>query len=193
MKKSKICPNTPAARIFDVFASIFLIAVLSPLWIIISIIIASSGGWPIIFCQKRVGFKGKEFIMYKFRTLRTSQWCKDRTFVSKKDDYRVFPFGKILRSTGLDELPQILNVIKGEMKFVGPRPFPPMHTDIPDFTKRYDIIPGITGLTQIIHTDRKGDKRVYHLDLLYMRKMSLGLDLKILLLTLIGIFRAKRI
>lgn len=174
-------------RLFDIIVSILLIIFLSPVLSLISAIILVLDGWPVIFSQKRIGFKGKKFIIYKFRTLRP--------------DCRMFFFGKFLRSTGLDELPQIFNLLKGDMRLVGPRPFSCQHVeailkDRPEFIKRYNIVPGITGLAQIINADKKSiddEKRAYHLDMLYIRKRSIWLDLKILVITFLEIFRARRI
>lgn len=113
-------------RFIDFVFSLFGIILLSPLFILLSILIWANMGYPFIFMQKRVGYKGKEFNLYKFRTM-TSE--KSPNGLLLPDDKRLTPLGKFLRSTSLDELPELLNILKGEMSIIGPRPLPPIYNE----------------------------------------------------------------
>lgn len=175
-------------RIFDIIFSLIVVISLVPLFVIISILIIISSKGPVIFYSKRVGINGQTFNFYKFRTLRLELWEKDKSFVRTRKDYRVFFIGKILRQTHMDELPQFINVIKGDMSIVGPRPLPE------DFRKKnLCILPGITGLSQIRVRDGEiktiGQISPRH-DYFYEKKLSLKLDIYIFLETLKVIVRA---
>lgn len=131
-------------RFFDILISILILLILSPVLLLVSLLILLIDGNPIIFKQPRIGYKGEEFIIFKFRTMNNSNF---------NDDYSRLTFlGKILRKTSIDELPQFLNVIKNEMSIVGPRPLP--HNVENKIKKSYQmkrrkVLPGITGLSQI--------------------------------------------
>jgi lipopolysaccharide/colanic/teichoic acid biosynthesis glycosyltransferase len=140
--------------IFSIICSVLIIVFTLPLFIIIPICIIIADGFPIIFCSKRVGYNGKVFTIYKFKTLRIRLWKKDHSLVRCKNDYRIFPFGRFLRGTHLDELPQFINVIKGDMSIIGPRPMPKDYRE-----KNLEILPGITGLAKVrIFTEKTSNK-----------------------------------
>lgn len=172
-------------RIFDFIVSLVLVILLFPFILLISlaIIIESKGG--VFFTQERVGQFTKPFPMYKFRSMVADASQKGPYFTAQGDS-RITKVGAFLRKTSLDELPQLLNVLKGEMSLVGPRP------DVFDqrsnytqeeWTKRVSVKPGITGLAQATIRNVGGPGRRTALDLEYVDNVSFGLDLKILLLT----------
>lgn len=171
---------------------------------IVAVIIKLGSPGPVFFRQKRVGFRGSEFTCFKFRTMRvdaetethrlhTQQLIKSCSPMIKLDahkDPRLIPFGSSLRATGLDELPQILNVIRGEMSLVGPRPCIPYEYEKyePWHRRRFDAVPGLTGLWQVSGKNRTTFEQMVHLDIEYSRRMSLWLDLKIMFKTFSAIW-----
>lgn len=180
-----------------VFASIVLILIYPWAYIIIGCCIKIKMPGNIIFSQKRNGQCGREFTCYKFRSMLPN--CKADTQQAYDDDPRITPFGRILRVTSIDELPQFWNVFIGDMSIVGPRPHMLIHTEqycgiIPDYNKRLLVKPGITGWAQIHNlrgeTEKldKMKKRVEY-DIWYIEHWSFALDLKIMLNTLKIIFR----
>jgi exopolysaccharide biosynthesis polyprenyl glycosylphosphotransferase len=146
---------------------------------------------PVFYKQERVGLNGKSFIIWKFRTMRTDAEKQTGPVWAKKDDERVTCFGKILRKIRLDEIPQFINVLKGEMSFIGPRPERPHFVkqwseSIPNYTYRLQVKPGITGWAQIhVNYDRNVDdvKRKVEYDLYYIDNISLLIDLMIIVVT----------
>ncbi|WP_323119937.1 undecaprenyl-phosphate glucose phosphotransferase [Burkholderia alba] len=180
--------------VFDRMFALTALAMLSPVMLAIAALIKLSSPGPVLFRQKRKGIDGNEFEIYKFRSMKVHHEAAGRVTQAKKNDTRVTPVGRFLRRTSLDELPQFINVLKGEMSVVGPRPHALEHDDIyKDLVKgymfRYRIKPGITGWAQINgfrgETDRieKMMGRV-KLDLYYMQNWSFWLDIKIVALTL---------
>jgi lipopolysaccharide/colanic/teichoic acid biosynthesis glycosyltransferase len=184
-------------RIFDICASFFIILFFSPLLIFIAILIKFSSHGPIIFKQRRVGQHGKYFTMYKFRTMteqsqdpRHKTVCdmmRKGTFIKTKHDPRITPLGKYLRQTSIDEMPQLFNVLFGDMSLVGPRPC--MEEFIGDFeiakSIRAVVKPGITGLWQI--KNRKNNSSIHYMidyDFEYIECMNFVYDMKILILTI---------
>lgn len=189
--------NSSTARFIkrteDIIASIFIITCIGPVLIIISILIKSTSKGPIIFKQKRYGLNGKEITIYKFRTMYHSNHGNDTKQATKNDD-RITPIGKILRSTSLDELPQFINVLQGHMSIVGPRPHAIAHNEkyrslITKYMQRHLVKPGITGWAQIngLRGETKNieqmEQRVEY-DLHYIKSWSLWLDIKIIVLTI---------
>ena len=185
-------------RLFDLGLSLFLIILLSPLLIIISLALKISSRGPIFFVQSRTGFRGKPFSMIKFRTMsidaenqlpdvRPQNEIKGPVFKSGNDP-RVTPVGKFIRRYSLDELPQIFNVLKGDMSMVGPRPLPVYETENFEAFKdhrRYSVLPGVTGLWQVSGRNRINDFSEWvRLDLEYIDHWSLWLDIMILLRTI---------
>ena len=163
------------------------------------VILVGSRG-PVLFRQRRVGHRGSEFVCYKFRTMHvnaeteshkghTTQLIKSGGAMTKLDttkDPRLIPLGKILRASGLDELPQFINVLRGEMSIVGPRPCIPYEFELyePWQRRRFDAVPGLTGLWQVSGKNRTTFNQMINLDIEYSRRQSLWLDIKIILKTL---------
>jgi lipopolysaccharide/colanic/teichoic acid biosynthesis glycosyltransferase len=174
-------------RVFDVAFSLPALVVLSPLMLIIAIMVKVSSPGPILFRQKRVGLQGKEFVFYKFRSMYTKPE-KPTYETTAQDDPRIIPNCKILRKTHLDELPQLWNVLWGDMSLVGPRPMPlvemnnlaSIYSDLP---KRSGARPGITGLAQV-KSGYECTKEKVDLDLKYLETCSLKNDIRILLDTI---------
>lgn len=178
-------------RIGDIFISIILLLLLSPLTLLIMFLIKITSRGKIIFKQIRTTVKGKEFYMYKFRSMTTTAE-KDGVQLTKHGDQRITLIGKIIRPLRIDEIPQLLNVLRGEMSFIGPRPERPEIIEriiqkYPLFKKRLLIKPGLTGWAQVKYTyvnkiENMNKKLSY--DLFYLNHLSVLLDLKILLYTL---------
>ena len=190
-------------RILDISFTIFLLIALSPVMIFVSFFILIKDGSPIIIKQKRVGLHGKIFDMFKFRTMYKDSHEKresmqemnknDNVIFKVDDDPRVFSGGQVLRKYSLDELPQLLNVLKGSMSLVGPRPLFKEDTKLfnKNYMRRLNVLPGLTGLLQI--NERNTDKFEvwYEYDMNYINNWTLYLDLKILFKTPISIFRGR--
>ena len=188
--------NVYTKQILDVIASTIALIILIPAFIIISILIKLDSVGPIFYRQERIGLNGKLFNIYKFRTMTHNAECDSGPVWSTPMDNRVTDIGKFLRRSHLDELPQLLNVIFGEMSLVGPRPerlffISKIVEYIPDYLIRTEVKPGITGLAQLKDTQElKLDviKRKLKYDLFYMKKLSLMMDLRILWSTCIKAF-----
>ncbi len=170
-------------RLFDILISLIAIIVLSPIYIIISILVLIFMGWPILFKQPRPGYKNKIFNMYKFRTM-TNKKDKDGNLLP--DDQRLPKFGRFLRSTSLDELPELFCILFGKMSFIGPRPM--LVRDMVFFDKetlkRQSVMPGLTGWAQANGRNSiNWDDRFKH-DLYYVKNMSFKMDIKVIFLTI---------
>lgn len=188
-------------RILDIILSFIGIIVLLPVYLIVSIAIKLDSKGPILFKQVRVGKDGKEFIIYKFRTMEVSAESKrqldidpenmDNFIFQSKFDSRITKVGKYLRSSSLDELPQLFNVFCGTMSLVGPRP------EIPDVVQYYPkayhqrllVLPGITGLAQISGRGEIELGKTIFYDLTYINNFSIWFDIKILFDTIIKVFK----
>lgn len=178
-----------AKRIMDIIIALVGLIITLPLFIIIAILIKLDSEGPVFFKQKRLGLNGKEFILYKFRTMIANAEAESGPVLAKKNDPRITKIGRFLRITRLDELPQLWNVFKGDMSLVGPRPErPELQQEFvkkqPYFHRRLKVRPGITGLAQVqgrYDTDIESKLRY---DLAYIYNLSLALDLKILFATL---------
>ncbi|MGJ7045773.1 sugar transferase [Thermoanaerobacterium thermosulfurigenes] len=176
-------------RIGDVFLSLFGLIISSPIMLIISLFIKLTSPGPVIYSQTRVTENEREFKVYKFRTMVKDAEKMTGPVLATDNDPRITRIGKILRATRLDELPQLLNVLKGDMSFVGPRPERPyfvrqFEDQYPPYRYRHNVKAGITGLAQVLgkYTTDADDK--LRLDLIYIMNYSVWLDIKILLLTL---------
>lgn len=175
-------------RFLDVTASFLGLVLLSPLLLAVSILIKIDSRGPVIFRQKRIGRNGKVFEIYKFRSMCVGAEKTGSGVYSGKGDARVTRIGKILRATSIDELPQLLNILKGEVSFVGPRPpltyHPWKYEEYTDFQKRmFEVRPGITGWAQVNgRKDVEWHKRI-ELNVWYVDHMSLLLDIKIMFMT----------
>ncbi len=182
-------------RFFDFTVSLLLILMLSPAFLLISIIIAIDAGRPVIYKQYRVGKDNKLFCIYKFRTMKN-----DTRLAATKDlveaESVITKSGKILRKTSLDELPQLFNVLKGDMSFVGPRPLIPEEKEIRSLRKEYGIYavrPGITGWAQVNGRDTLGDEEKALFDKEYIDKQSFMLDIKIMFKTVMVVLKREGI
>lgn len=178
--------------LLDRITSIIGLIIVSPVIFAVGLIIKLTSPGPVFYTQERVGKNGRLFKIIKFRTMRVNAESQGGPVWAKKNDSRITTFGKFLRKTHIDELPQLINVIKGEMSMVGPRPERPFFVskfedNISDYTKRLSIKPGITGLAQCYYkydeTIRDVQNKLRY-DILYMKRMCWSLDLKIFMLTL---------
>ena len=171
-------------HLFDALAAFFLVLVFSPLMVLIAMLIKLTSRGPVFFTHKRVGANNELFLIYKFRSLHT-----DTPSYSEKpdstEDVRITPVGKWLRKTSLDELPQLFNVLKGEMSLVGPRPEMPFLAEHyePWENQRHLVRPGMTGLWQLSPRRRGSIREGIPVDLEYIENLSLWNDFKILLRT----------
>lgn len=181
-------------RVCDFCISLVALVVLSPLMLIVAVIIKITSKGPVIFKQERIGKDGKVFKIYKFRSMCVGAESQGSGVYSGKGDARVTKIGKIIRATSIDELPQFVNILKGEMSFVGPRPpltyHPWEYSEYSDFQLRmFEVRPGITGWAQI--NGRKGvewNKRI-ELNVWYVDNMSIWLDFKIILKTFLKVIK----
>jgi len=169
-------------RLFDLALTIpgFLLAL--PLLLAIALLLWVSEGWPVFFSQDRPGYQGKIFRLTKFRTMRSAI---DADGCLLPDRQRLSRIGSFLRSLSLDELPEIIHVLKGEMSLVGPRPLLPQYLDryTPEQMRRHEVLPGITGWAQIHGRNTLSWEEKFRLDVWYVDHWSLRLDIRILLLT----------
>ena len=175
-------------RIFDLILSSLLLLLLSPFIVIIGISVLLVMGWPVLFLQSRPGYKGRIFVIYKFKTMIN---LKGADGILLSDAQRLTGFGKFLRQTSLDELPELINVIKGDMSLVGPRPLLVQYLDrySPDQFRRHDFRPGITGWAQIHGRNAISWKDKFALDLWYVDNRSFWLDIKIFFMTVYKVFK----
>ena len=181
--------NAAAKRIMDIVGSIFMIIFFSPIMLAAVIGIAVSSSGPIIFSQERVGRHNKPFKMYKFRTM-VVQDENDEDSFTQRDDPRITGIGKILRKTSMDELPQLFNILKGDMSIVGPRPeqvsfVEKFKEEIPRYMIKHQVRPGLTGWAQVNGlrgSDTSIEKRIEY-DLYYIENWTLAFDIKIMLMT----------
>jgi Undecaprenyl-phosphate glucose phosphotransferase len=190
-------PMTDAERrlknVFDWLGALLLTLILLPVFLVFALLIKVSSPGPVFFRQKRHGVGGEAIEILKFRTMKVHEESPGKVTQATKDDNRVTPIGRFLRKTSLDELPQLFNVLRGELSLVGPRPHAVEHNDIyksriPKYMLRHKVKPGITGWAQVngfrgqTDTPEKMALRIQH-DLWYIQNWSLWLDLKILLMT----------
>jgi len=175
-------------RIFDIFVSLVILILFLPLFFIVGLLILFVDGYPIFFKQKRLGKNNKEFFIYKFRTM--SSISDDNS-----DKERITKLGGLLRNSSIDELPELLNVIKGNMSLVGPRPLLPEYLSL--YSKRqlmrHEVMPGITGLAQINGRNNIEWEEKLELDCKYVENTSFLLDIKILLKTVVIVLKRKNI
>jgi lipopolysaccharide/colanic/teichoic acid biosynthesis glycosyltransferase len=172
-------------RLFDIVCSAFGLLLLVPLFALTALLIFVYDRGPVFYLQQRVGRGGRSFGIYKFRSMHTDADQRGG-FSTAANDPRITGIGRVLRRSSIDELPQLLNVLKGDMSLVGPRPDVPkqrvLYTDA-EWTERHSVAPGITGLAQATLRSSGTEDQRKALDLEYVRKQSLGFDCRILLLT----------
>ena len=203
MRTSMFGPAYFVKRGFDICFSIFLLIILSPLLLLIAAAIKFDSPGPIIYAHKRVGKNGKHFNFYKFRSMRINADKEIEKLTQKnetngpifkmKNDPRITAFGGFLRKFSLDELPQLINIFKGEMSLIGPRP------PVPDEVKKYkkwqhrrlSVIPGISGLWQVMGRSNLSFEEMVRLDIYYIENWSIGLDAYIFIKTIGAILRAR--
>jgi lipopolysaccharide/colanic/teichoic acid biosynthesis glycosyltransferase len=187
----KILPqHTPIPlwkRFFDLIVAASALLVLSPVWLIVSFLIWFDDPGPLLFIKNSVGKGGVTFHQYKFRTM--VQGAEEATgpILASIQDERVLHFGRLLRKSHLDELPQLVNILKGDMSFVGPRPQRTVLVynylqNMPEYAERHRVLPGIAGLAQVAGTYYLTPRQKLRFDRLYIRHLSLGFDLKLLCL-----------
>ena len=182
-------------RAFDFTVSLMLIIILFPLFLLISLIVLIDAGSPVIFRQYRVGKDNKLFYIYKFRTMRRG--VRNVATAELKDSEKyITKSGRFLRKTSLDELPQLVNVLLGDMSFVGPRPLIPEEKEIRALRKKYNVYsvrPGITGWAQINGRDSLTIEEKALFDKEYIDKQSIGFDIKILIKTVFVVLKRENI
>ncbi len=180
-------------RFFDITVATFGLVISAPIIVLAAIAIKTVSPGPVFFKQQRVGRKGRIFDIYKIRTMEVDAEKETGPVWAKEDDPRLIKFGKIIRKMHIDEIPQLFNVLRGEMSIVGPRPERPIFVkslskEIKEYKRRLTVKPGITGLAQVWHKydeTIKDVKKKIKYDLLYIRKMCLATDFRILLRTIL--------
>lgn len=181
--------NWLVKRMVDILGSLFAILLFSPVMLAVAVTIKVTDPGPLIFKQERIGLKNKPFYMYKFRSMIMQKESDEEKGWTRKDDPRVTPIGHFIRKTSIDELPQLFNILKGDMSLVGPRPERPQFVEkfkeeIPRYMIKHQVRPGLTGWAQV--NGYRGDTSIrgrIECDLYYIENWTLGLDLKIIILT----------
>jgi Undecaprenyl-phosphate glucose phosphotransferase len=181
--------NIVIKRIMDIIGAIFGIIITSPIMLICAILVKCTSHGPVIFKQERVGLHNKTFYMYKFRSMEMQTPSNEKKAWTVRNDPRVTPVGKVLRRTSLDELPQLFNILKGDMSLVGPRPERPQYVEkfkeeIPRYMIKHQVRPGLTGWAQV--NGLRGDtsiRRRIDYDIYYIENWTIGFDIKIILMT----------
>lgn len=181
--------NALVKRSMDILGSLFGIVITSPIMLVIAVLIKCTSKGPLIFKQERVGLHNKSFNMYKFRSMVVQEDSQEKKEWTTKNDPRVTKIGKFIRKTSIDELPQLFNILKGDMSLVGPRPERPYFVDkfkeeIPRYMVKHQVRPGLTGWAQVngLRGDTSIRKRVEY-DLYYIENWTIGFDIKIIFMT----------
>jgi lipopolysaccharide/colanic/teichoic acid biosynthesis glycosyltransferase len=190
-------------RLFDICLSSLGLVISAPLWFIIPLAIKAEDGGPAFYFQERVGKRGQIFKLLKFRSMIVDAEKETGAVQATADDPRVLRVGRLLRATAMDELPQLINIFKGDMSFVGPRALRPQEREvlgnptvleidrIPGYDRRLRVTPGLTGLAQVYLPTDAPRRKKFRYDLLYIRRQSFGLDLKLIFLSFLITFRGK--
>ena len=203
-RRSLASRNALWKRIIDVSGAVLLLILLFPLFVMIGVLIKIVSPGPVFFKQKRVGYQGKLFDCLKFRTMMVNAdssvhehyvcqlTCSEKplTKLDMEGDERIIPLGNLLRITAMDELPQLINIIRGEMSLIGPRPCLPCEARSYQIwqRKRFCAMPGLTGLWQVNGKNRTTFMEMIRMDIRYVKEMSLWLDMKILVGTIPAVF-----
>ena len=179
-------------RLFDLLLTSLGLVIISPLLLALALSVRLVHGSPVLFRQKRPGYRGQPFMNYKFRTMTEKRDTQGKLL---PDAERLTRLGRFLRSTSLDELPELFNVLRGEMSLVGPRPLLMQYLDryTPEQARRHNVLPGITGWAQINGRNALTWEEKFRLDVWYVDHWSLGLDIKILLQTFWKVVRREGI
>jgi len=185
-------PYLLVKRFLDFIFALFLLIVLSPLMLLAAIVIKLDSQGPVLFKQKRPGKDAKIFTIYKFRTM---QVATEKDGKPLSDFERMTKVGSILRKTSIDELPQLFNILKGEMSFIGPRPLLVEYLGnySSEQMRRHEVLPGISGWAQVNGRNAINWAKKFKLDVWYVENVSLLIDLKILFLTMYNVLRRKEI
>lgn len=183
---------TLGKRIFDICIAFLGLLIISPVILVLALLVRIKNGSPIIFTQQRPGLHGKPFLMYKFRTMTDEQDANGNIF---PDERRLTKFGRFLRTTSLDELPELINILKGDMSLVGPRPLLMEYLlrYSLEQARRHDVKPGITGWAQVNGRNAITWDEKFKLDVWYVDNKSFWLDLKILWMTAVKVFKSEGI
>lgn len=191
---SKTPPNRipVSKRLFDIVSAGLALILLSPVMAVVALLVRIKLGSPVIFGQKRPGYKTQLFTIYKFRTMLDT---RDAAGKLLPDADRLPHFGRVLRSTSLDELPELWNVLKGEMSWVGPRPLLIAYLDrySPEQNRRHDVLPGVTGWAQVNGRNAISWPEKFKLDVWYVDHWSFWLDIKILFMTIWKVIKREAI
>ncbi len=179
-------------RFLDLLGSFILLVILLPVLLVIFLLVWLFLGWPVIFSQERPGLHSRLFRLYKFRTMRD---LRDEQGNLLPDEQRLTRFGRFLRSSSLDELPEFFNVLKGEMSLVGPRPLLVQYLEryTPEQARRHEVLPGITGWAQVNGRNALSWEEKFALDVWYVDHRSFWLDIRILFMTLAKVFKREGI
>ena len=192
-------PYRVAKSCLDVFVAIIGLILLSPLFLVVAILIKLDSKGPVFFSQERVGKTGRIFRIHKFRTMVQDAEQKTGPAWARKDDPRITAVGRVLRKSKIDELPQLFNIIKGDMSLVGPRPERPCFVQkfskiVPGYERRHDVIPGITGPAQLRNGYDSTPNDIYRklrYDVMYIKKMRMAIDLRLLMETFLALLMKK--
>jgi len=193
MSPHRASPRIPLSkRIFDLLLTIPVLVILSPILLVVAVFVRLFHGSPVIFRHQRPGFLGKPFYLYKFRTMTNA---RDKQGNLLSDEARLTRFGQFLRSTSLDELPELYNVLRGEMSLVGPRPLLMQYLDryTEEQARRHHALPGITGWAQVNGRNNISWDVKFELDVWYVDHWSPWLDLQILLRTIAKVIKREGI
>jgi lipopolysaccharide/colanic/teichoic acid biosynthesis glycosyltransferase len=196
-------PMPPAKRALDIALSGTGLVVSAPIWLVLSVLIKLEDGGPVFFGQERVGEGGTTFQALKFRSMIPDAEAKVGALQASEHDPRVTKIGRLMRVTAMDELPQLWNIFRGDMSFVGPRALRPGEIetggsgrqvameDIPGYRERHSVRPGLTGIAQIFAPRDVPRRYKFKYDEIYVRQRSFGLDVKLILLSFWITFRGK--
>jgi len=179
-----LLPGVPLSkRILDLSITLVGLILISPVLVLIALLVQIIHGSPVLFRQVRPGYRGRLFELYKFRSMTEARDIQGRLL---PDEQRLTRWGRFLRATSLDELPELLNVLRGEMSLIGPRPLLVQYLEryTPEQARRHEVLPGITGWAQVNGRNVLTWEDKFHLDVWYVNHWSFWLDLKILSLTL---------
>jgi lipopolysaccharide/colanic/teichoic acid biosynthesis glycosyltransferase len=186
-------PLPPSKRALDVTLAFFGILLASPIWILFSVLIWLEDPGPVLFVKNSVGRGGLNFRQLKFRSMVREAERETGPVLAEESDRRVLKIGRLIRKTALDELPQLLNILKGEMSFVGPRPQRTVLVhdylrEMPEYAERHVVPPGIAGLAQVAGSYYITPRQKLRFDRLYVRHAGLGLDLRLLMIAFALVF-----